>query len=48
VRRHAERDNLVILAVLLKIERVVALVAVNNKQACCANSTLLCVPIKVL
>jgi hypothetical protein len=30
VRRHAESDNLVILAVLLEIKQVVALMAVNN------------------
>jgi hypothetical protein len=30
VSRHTDSDNLVILAVLLEFERVVALIAVNN------------------
>jgi hypothetical protein len=31
VRRHIESNNLIILAVLLEIERVIALIAVDNK-----------------
>jgi hypothetical protein len=48
VRRHAESNNLVLLAVLLEFERVVTLVAVNNKQTIFSNSTLLCMPVKML
>jgi hypothetical protein len=32
VRRHAQGDNLMFLAVVLKILRLVALIAVNNKE----------------
>jgi hypothetical protein len=48
VRRHADSDNVVILAVLLEIERVVALMSVNNKQSVGANYPSLCMLIKVL
>jgi hypothetical protein len=48
VRRYADSDNVVILAVLLEIKRVVALIAVNNKQLVGANYPPLCILIKVL
>jgi hypothetical protein len=48
VRRHAESNNLVLLAVLLEFERVVTLVAVDNKQTILSNSMLLCMPVKML
>lgn len=48
MRRHADSDNLVILAVLLEVKRVVALIAINNEQLVGANSTLLCIRVKVL
>jgi hypothetical protein len=48
VRRHAESDNLILLTVLLEFKRVVALVAVNNKQTIVSYSPLLCVSVKVL
>jgi hypothetical protein len=48
VRRHAESSNLVLLAVLLEFERVVAIVAVNNEQPVPANIAPLCMLIKVL
>ena len=48
MRRHAESDNLVLLAVLLEFKRVVALVAINNKQTIASYSPPLCVRIKVL
>jgi hypothetical protein len=48
VRRHTESDNLILLAVLLEFKRVVALVAVNNKQTIVSYSPLLCVSVKVL
>jgi hypothetical protein len=48
VGRHAEGDNLTFLVVLLEIERVVALIAVDYKQAVYANSAPLCMLIKVL
>jgi hypothetical protein len=48
VRRHAESNNLIILAVLLEINQVVALIAVNNKQTIPSYSASLYMPIKVL
>jgi hypothetical protein len=48
VRRQTESNNLVILAVLLEFTRVVALMTINNEQTVGANSTLLCMPVKVL
>jgi hypothetical protein len=48
VRRHAESNNLVILIVLLEFKRVVALIAINNKQLICANNPPLYILIKVL
>ena len=48
VRKHAEGNNPVILAVLLEIKQVVALIAVNNKQLIGAYNSPLCMLIKVL
>jgi hypothetical protein len=48
VRRHVESNNLILLIVLLEIERVVALVAINNKQSYSSKSTLLYIGVKVL
>jgi hypothetical protein len=48
VRRHAEGNNIILLVVLLEFKQVVALVAVNNEQTYCANSTPLCIGVKVL
>jgi hypothetical protein len=48
VRRHAYSDNLVLLTVLLEIERVVALMAVDNEEPISAYNPLLCMLIKVL
>ena len=48
VRRHVESDNLILLAVLLEFKRVMALVAINNKQTIASYSPPLCVRIKVL
>ncbi|KAF1925168.1 uncharacterized protein M421DRAFT_70733, partial [Didymella exigua CBS 183.55] len=48
VRRHADSDNLVLLAVLLEIERVVALMAVNNEEPISAYNPPLCILIKVI
>jgi hypothetical protein len=48
VRRHADSDNLVLLIVLLECERVVALMAVDNKEPISAYNPLLCMLIKVL
>ena len=33
---------------MLEFKRVVALITINNKQTVGANSTLLCMPVKVL
>jgi hypothetical protein len=48
VRRHADSNNLILLAVLLECERVVALMAVNCEQSVGTNYSLLCMLIKVL
>jgi hypothetical protein len=48
VRRHADSHNLVLLAVLLECEGVIALVAINCKQLVAANYPLLCMLVKVL
>jgi hypothetical protein len=48
VRRHADSDNLVLLAILLEFKQVVALIAVNCEQLVAANYPLLCMLIKVL
>jgi hypothetical protein len=48
VRRYIDSDNVVILTVLLEIERVVALIAINNKQLVGANYLPLYILIKVL
>jgi hypothetical protein len=48
VRRHADSNNLVLLAVLLEYERVVALIAVDNKEPISAYNPPLCMLIKVL
>jgi hypothetical protein len=45
---HTECNNLVISAVLLKFSRAVALMTVKNEQLVHANSTLLCIRVKVL
>jgi hypothetical protein len=48
VRRHADSNNLILLTVLLEYERVVALIAVDNKEPISAYNSLLYIPIKVL
>jgi hypothetical protein len=48
VRRHTYSDNLVISAVLLEIQRIVALMAVNNQQTVATNSMRLYMRVKVL
>jgi hypothetical protein len=48
VRRHTDSNNLVLLAVLLECEQVVALIAINCEQLVAANYPLLCMLIKVL
>ena len=48
MRGHTQSDNLVFLAVLMEIDRVVTLMTVQNKQPMAANSALLCVLVKVL
>jgi hypothetical protein len=48
VRRNTESDNIVFLTVLVECMTAVALVVVYNEQTVRANSTLLCMRIKVL
>jgi hypothetical protein len=48
MRRHAERDNVVLLAVELELGRVVAFVAVEDQQPVFALRTRCCMVIKVL
>jgi hypothetical protein len=48
VRRHADSNNLILLAVLLEYERVVALMAVDNKELISAYNPPLYMLIKVL
>jgi hypothetical protein len=48
VQRHVDSNNLVLLIVLLECERVVALIAVNNKEPISAYNPPLYILIKVL
>jgi hypothetical protein len=48
VQKHADSNNLILLVVLLEIKRVVALIAVINKELISAYNSLLCILIKVL
>jgi hypothetical protein len=48
VERYTESNNLILLIVLLEIKRVVALIAINNKQPISAYNSPFYILIKVL
>jgi hypothetical protein len=48
MRRHAERDDVVLLAIELEFGRVVALVAVEDQQSIFAFRTTCCMEVEVL
>jgi hypothetical protein len=48
VQRYTDSNNYVLLIVLLEIKRVVALIAINNKELISAYNPPLCILIKVL
>jgi hypothetical protein len=48
VRRHIDSNNLILLIVLLEYKRVIALIAVNNKELISAYNPPLYMLIKVL
>jgi hypothetical protein len=48
VGRHAESNNLILLIVLLEIKRVIALIAVDNKQLISVYNSPFYMLIKVL
>jgi hypothetical protein len=48
VRRYIDSNNLILLIVLLECERVVALIAINNKELISAYNSPLYILIKVL
>ena len=48
MRRHVERDNVVLLAMELKFGRVVALVAIEDQQPVFAFCTRCCMEVEVL
>jgi hypothetical protein len=48
VRQYAECEDIVLLAELLKFKRVVALIAIKNKQLAAPNYLAICMLNKVL
>ena len=48
MRRHAESDDLTLLAEVLEGERVIALMAVNNKESVGPSCTTLRIGVKML
>jgi hypothetical protein len=48
VHKHKDSNNIIILTVLLEIKRVIALIAINNKQSISTNYSSFYILIKVL
>ena len=48
MQQYIKRVDIILLIKLLKLKRLVALIAIKNKQATCANNASLYISIKVL
>jgi hypothetical protein len=48
VRQYIERVYIILLTELLKLKRVIALIAIKDEQATCTNNVSLYISVKVL